>query len=39
MEGQIIEDVWILEIVLDDFFCKRKWDKIEKIVSWIKLKN
>ena len=31
MEGQIIEDVWILEIILDDFFCKRKWEKIEKL--------
>ena len=31
MEGQIIEDVWILEIIFDDFFCKRKWDKIEKL--------
>ena len=28
MEGQIIEHVWILEIILDDFFCKKKIGKL-----------
>ena len=31
MEGQIIEHVWILEIILDDFFCKKKIEKLTRL--------